>query len=576
MALPVRMRAARESLSFLALIGGVLILLNILGVSFFLRADVTENDAFSLSDGSRRVAASFTDEVIVNAYFTENLPPPFNATARYVRDILAEYEHASQGKIKVRFINPDDEEKQEAAERDGVQRVAHQKLENDSVNVQEGYRGLVIKYLGEKELLPVIEDTEGLEYEITQKLKKLSGDKKTVGLISGHEGPTLQKGLSGLQRALPTYTLKEVSAASPIDTSLDAVLIIAPEKPFTDEELRNLDAFVMQGKSLGVFGGSLKVDLQGGAGPSVSKVDTQINKLIGPWGIEMKSKLVADWVAVLTRMPSALGIPVPVRYPPVPVLSFGEQSRAHPVLFRLNNAAFHFTAPLKVTRKAMKAKQKAGSTDPRKLAFSSEYSWLLPEGEFSNLQPKPPQQWNRRGRSGPFTLMAAVEGKLASAFAKPAMSGAEAGLSPKGPEKAKQPVRVLVAGSGAMFRDEFLPPPGQGDPRQAAAMLALPLNAIDWLAQDADLIAVRAKNVEEPALQIPEAVRQAEEEAKSAAEKQDAGKVEKALAERQAAIDAWDSKKATFRWLNTLGIPLLFIIYGLLRWRWRLARPMPA
>ena len=96
----VQKRAASESLLFLAFVGGILILLNVL-VAYFPspRIDLTQNRLFSLAEGSKRLAASLDDRLDITAYFTENLPPPFNATERHVRDLLSEYAAASDGRV---------------------------------------------------------------------------------------------------------------------------------------------------------------------------------------------------------------------------------------------------------------------------------------------------------------------------------------------------------------------------------------------------------------------------------------------------------------------------------------------
>jgi ABC-type uncharacterized transport system involved in gliding motility auxiliary subunit len=41
------------------------------------------------------------------------------------------------------------------------------------------------------------------------------------------------------------------------------------------------------------------------------------------------------------------------------------------------------------------------------------------------------------------------------------------------------------------------------------------------------------------------------------------------LSIRKAAIESWDAKKRAYRWLNTLGIPFLVVLFGLFRWRRR-------
>ena len=35
---------------------------------------------------------------------------------------------------------------------------------------------------------------------------------------------------------------------------------------------------------------------------------------------------------------------------------------------------------------------------------------------------------------------------------------------------------------------------------------------------------------------------------------------------------AWDGKKTSYRWDNTLGIPLVFALFGVIRWRVRKAK----
>ncbi|MGB5365897.1 MAG: GldG family protein [Polyangiales bacterium] len=559
----VQKRAASESLIFLLIVGGILILLNVLAAYFpSPRIDLTQNQLFSLAEGSERLASNLDDRLEVTAYFTENLPPPFNATERQVRDLLAEYSAASNGQIIVRFVNPNDEVEQEAARTDGIQRVAHQKIEEDQVAVVEGYRGMVLRYLDQTRTIPVIQDTTGLEYTITSAIKELVGERKPIGVVGGHGGPSLEQGLTSLGSVLSLYEVREVDATQEIDPGLAALLVIGPQEPFSDQELRRIDQFVMRGGSLGVFGGAIAVDLAGQAGPSARALSLRMDGLLGAWGVRLSSKLVADAQCSRAPMAGPLGLQVLVPYPPIPVLQLQEAQREHPVMFRLASPMLPFVAPLEL------GEPPANST-LTVLASSSQDSWTM-SGETISLAPRNPRDWQMSADAGPFDLMVAVEGKLPSAFAAP-MNEDDANAIPT-PLVAEKDVRVLVVGTGSFLEDAFMPPrPQQGDVQMNAA-LALALNAIDWLAADSDLIAIRAKTTEEPALDIPDSVLVAESTALAAAEKGDEGSVEAALAERRAAIESWDSKKLGYRWLNTLGIPFLVALFGLLRWRQRLSK----
>ena len=534
----VQKRAASESLTFLLFVGGILILLNVLAAYFpSPRIDLTENGLFSLAEGSERLAASLDDRLEVTAYFTEDLPPPFNATERHVRDLLSEYVAASDGQMIARFVNPDDEAKEEAARADGVQAVAHQKIDGDNVTIVEGYRGMVLRYLDQTRSIPVIQDTTGLEYIITSAIKELVGERKPIGIVGGHGGPSLEQGLTSLRSVLSLYDAREVDASQDIDPALAALLIVGPQEPFSEQELRRIDQYVMRGGSLGVFGGAIAVDLGQQGGPSARSLSTGLDSLLGPWGVRLSSKV----------------------YPPIPVLQLQEAQLEHPVMFRLASPMLPFVSPLEVGNAPANAKLTV-------LASSSQDSWTM-SGQTISLEPRNPRDWQMSTEAGPFDLMVAIEGKLPSAFSAP-LDEDPANAIPA-PPVAENDVRVLVVGTGSFLEDAFMPPPtAQGDVQMNAA-LALALNAIDWLAVDSDLIAIRAKTSEQPALDIPDSVLAAEGSARAAAQQGDETGVESALAQRKAAIESWDGKKRAYRWLNTLGIPFLVVLYGLFRWRQR-------
>ncbi len=552
----VQQRAASESLVFLLIVGGILILLNVLAAFFpSPRIDLTGNRLFSLAEGSKRLASSLDDRLEITAYFTENLPPPFNATERHVRDLLAEYAAASNGDIVVNFVNPDSDEKQQAARSDGIQPVAHQKIEEDQVAVVEGYRGIVLKYLDRKRTVPVVQDTTGLEYILTSAIKELVGERKPVGVVSGHGSPSLEQGLSSLVSVLRLYDLQAVDTSQEIDSGLAALLIIGPKESFTTDELRRIDQYVMRGGSLGIFGGSLSLDLAGSA-PTAQPVTSEVGRLVTAWGVELQSQIVLDARCSRAPMRGPLGLQVLVPYPPIPVLQLTDEQREHPVMFRLAAPMLPFVAPLEIGE----APEGATLTV---LASSSDDSWTM-EGPSIALEPRDPRDWRMTTNLGPFALMAAIEGKLPSAYTTPEEGAGQI----QAPPLSETDVRVLVTGTSTFLEDTFMPPP-QGGEVQMNAALALALNAIDWLAADSDLIAIRAKTVEEPALDIPDSVLAAEDTVLAAAEEGDKARVEDALEERKAAIESWEGKKLAYRWLNTLGIPFLVALFGLLRWRQR-------
>src|SRR5690606_27800678 len=138
---------------------------------------------------------------------------------------------------------------------------------------------------------------------------------------------------------------------------------------------------------------------------------------------------------------------------------------------------------------------------------SEEASWLLTESSIS-LAPRDPSEWQSTvGEArGPFPVLVALSGELPTAFPEAAVATPAAPAEPlDAPAKAVAPVRVLVVGTGTMMRDEFVPRGGEGA-QQLTEGLVVALNGIDWLSQDADLIAVRAKSIDEPLIETPETI----------------------------------------------------------------------
>lgn len=573
-------RASGQSATFLLLLGGIFVLLNVLGLFFNLRSDWTQRELFSLSKGSMHLASSLKDRMEIVAYFSPDLPPPHNATERYVRDLLTEYKDASKGKISLRFVHPEKDEDKQAAERDGVHRVQDQKLEQDSFSVHEGFRGVAFRYLGDTRAIAQVDDTDGLEYEITQIIKEMTGEKVKIGVVAGHnQAPPpnpmqMQMGqppeggvkLNSLKAYMPTYDVQEVKLDKEVPSELKALLIVQPDQAFNENELRYIDQYVMRGGSLAVFGGAEKVDTAGGS-PTAAPVDSGLNKLLEKWGMTLQSKIVADAQCGRARMPTNFGIPIAVPYPPVPIVAFEDYQRKHPVLFRLDQTAIPFVAPIALNDNLKNDKQVKRTI----LAQSTKYAWLM-DGT-SDLKAR--ERWEVPKEHQSFVLGVALEGNLPSAFGPTNASTPEGGDSGqsaiKAPARAEKPVHVLVFGSGYFMRDEFLPQPQGGSHEIPGGAAALALNAVDWLAQDSDLIEIRAKSVEDPSLEVPQNVKQAEATIREAIGEQNQDKADKAFKERKESMAAWDGKKTEYRWGNTLGLPIALALFGVIRWRVRKA-----
>src|SRR5438128_8909755 len=87
----------QQALLRTGLILGILIIVNIISVNLFFRIDLTGNKIYTLSPASKDIIGSLEDKMVVKAYFTDNLPAPYNNTRRYLKEILDDYRNYSKG-----------------------------------------------------------------------------------------------------------------------------------------------------------------------------------------------------------------------------------------------------------------------------------------------------------------------------------------------------------------------------------------------------------------------------------------------------------------------------------------------
>ncbi len=159
----------------------LIVLLNVAGLTLYMRADLTGNRVYSLSKVSRDVVSTLKEPLTINVFFTKNLPAPYNTVERYLRDLLEEYALSGNRYFNYRFydVTPLEEggstrssENQRLASDYGIQPVQIQAIEQDEVKIKKAYMGLAIVHGDMVEKVPTITSADGLEYKLTTAMMK--------------------------------------------------------------------------------------------------------------------------------------------------------------------------------------------------------------------------------------------------------------------------------------------------------------------------------------------------------------------------------------------------------------------
>jgi ABC-2 type transport system permease protein len=167
----------------------IAILVNVAGVTLFHRFDLTKNQVFSISPGSKKVVSTLSEPLTVDVFFTRNLPAPYNGVERYLHDLLDAYALAGNRHFNYRFydVSPAGEasgakasDNRKLAENYGVYPVQIQTVENDEIKVKNAYMGLVLIHGDSVDRIPAITSTDGLEYKLTTAMQRLNHKVSTL------------------------------------------------------------------------------------------------------------------------------------------------------------------------------------------------------------------------------------------------------------------------------------------------------------------------------------------------------------------------------------------------------------
>jgi ABC-type uncharacterized transport system involved in gliding motility auxiliary subunit len=597
-------KAAAETGLYVIVIIAIAVVANWIASLAYVRKDVTKTERYTLSQGSGRLLATLKNPIQVDAYVRTGLPQ-LDAFVRDLTDLLKEYEQAGKGKFKFTLIEPTTEELRTQAKEAGLQEqpfVDPSQTSEDQAAIARGYMGIVFKYGSEKAVIPFLNpgQAEGLEFWMTNKIAEIRNKadeiKHRIGVISEHDelkltdanlvpkqgggrgAPSMQ---SIIEQAFPFYKVEEVkiSETEPIDKELSGLIITQPRKAYTDKELRRVDEFMMiGGKSLVVFASAVTLKPQD-ATMSATLDLHNLDKLLSGYGIQMNKDAVMDFGAQF-RLPVMLptGGMTWIRHPGIAHVvndpRFDENEKpldtAFPAFFRMEEVIFPFPSSLKLLPekqpKDVKLAVVARTTPATTLDKSETVDMKLRE----EWKPKPPQEQR--------IIAATVSGKLKSAFA----GTPDEGIKP--PERAPSDSKVLVissslflsnpfayAGNGPELGGQFAMMGNVGGDENLL-MIAQPYtkhltntilsfkNTLDWMAGDSDLIAASAKLIGDPNLTYASV-----EKPKFKAE-DDENEIKRKDEEYK---KARKTVQQNVQWTLTLGMPLLFGAFGILRWRRR-------
>jgi len=441
------------------LLAVAVVVVNLFGRNIGGRIDLTPGRAFTLAPATRNLLRTLPDLVTIKLFVSSALPKEIESTRRDVDDLLRDYRAAGHGKVKLVIQDPSaDSAAMREARSTGIPPVQFNVLGQGELQVKEGYLGVAVRYADGVKTIPFIQQTSDLEYRLTSDIRALTHPEHSAvafGEINDAAATRGRRSFEALREQLgATHTVGAFALTdSVIAPDVKVIAVAGTPDSLTAAQLARLRAFLDRGGSLLVMASGMALSDRG---PFALSRRVGWNELLKPYGVAIASDMVYD-LASNTQV----GIPA----------QFGQVLVAYPFWLRALGTG---RSPVNADLGSVMLPW-ASQIDTVKA--SASVTPLLVTSRAGGVQQttafiEPGSQLSRD------SLRPRVVAALAT------LPAATSGAAPRG--------RVVVVGSADFASDHYA--------RNSPTNIVLVQNAIDWLAQDEGLIAIRSKDRAPPPL----------------------------------------------------------------------------
>ncbi len=317
--------------TFLAIVIAAIVLINIISSFVSKRWDVTEDQRYSLSEGTIDFLSnkkSFKNRISIRIYFDGNLPSELKHFRNSIEDKLKEFKEYAGKRIEFQFINP-------MTGTESEQQMLHETLyakgkgimPMDVVYTKDGsqnqlllWPGAIIDYEGTTantiQFLPgtppgkpytlqgmtemIQNSINNLEYMLISSLRRATQESKPrIAFLQGHG--ELKYSQTQRARALisPYYSLTDITindSVSALD-NVDGLIIARPRSTFSEKDLYIIDQFVMRGGRLMCFIDALRIDedtLNAKGATHSTRYNLGIDRMLFDYGLKLNDNYVID------------------------------------------------------------------------------------------------------------------------------------------------------------------------------------------------------------------------------------------------------------------------------------------
>lgn len=488
-------------------------LLNLLAYLFVIRVDMTDDKHYSLSEASIELLRKTEASIDITLFLQGDLNAGFERLQRATKETIEEMSVHSDIHFSIEDLQSS--YSKEEAERMGMRPIVIHEREQDGKTAQTTiYPYALIQYKGKKAVVALLKNTRGLsgeenlnasieqmEFAFMEALSLLlQTETPRIAIIEGHGEPD-DTHTYDLMTALSRYFQVDRGQISGIDSIVDAhilddyraILILAPQTPFSDQERFIIDHYLMRGGSIlwAIDGIRLSEEVlqQEGFTPIIP-LDLGLSEMFFRYGIRINPALVQD----IQCLPIPVNVssdpeqpnlqPMPWTYAPLLLTSQGS-----PITRNMGQVMSTFVSPIE-------AVGGEDGIEKRVLLATSTASCLTATPGKVDLNDMNPNIEQFKYQYIPIAV--SLEGIFPSAYAHRMMPDGIA--SDEKIRKQSTPTRQIVIASGSIVINEtqkgqILP---MGYDRYSGMQFSnrdMIVNCLLWLTDSEGLINLREKDI---------------------------------------------------------------------------------
>ncbi len=347
----------QQSYIHLIMIIVIVLLINMISVYVFFRLDCSKDKSYSISEASINIVKSLKEPLKIRIYFSNDLPGNLADTRRYINDLLTEYQTYSNGMLQFEFVDPANDEvlKKEASD-NKVPNLSVQAFKNEKIEYQQVYMGMVLWYNSNREVLPVINNTTGLEYNLTSAISRVMLKSKKLIAVYEHIYPEDLKYLDELDITTrfntaysllsATYDLERATLYKSVPGAASMLLFTGTMDSLSLEQRVNLDRYIMGGGQVLFFQDRIMADMES---ETADEIKTNIFDILLNYGVLVKPALAQDAVCLPLRLSEKQGnstVPLTISYPFFPLVHDLNQNLI--ITKNLDNLLFEYVSELSI------------------------------------------------------------------------------------------------------------------------------------------------------------------------------------------------------------------------------------